>query len=149
MYRFRLETLLRRRKQIEDMRQTELSAQRVEFEQASRSLEQVKLHRSEVEGKLKQKLTKRTTVADLITFQKFLHRLSDHLHKQKKVVATAQQKVDEKQVMLIDAMKSRKILDKLKEKESAAYGQQLMKKEQNFMNEIAGGRYVRSRMPVK
>ena len=75
--------------------------------------------------------------------------MSDDVDKQKRNVASAQQKVDEKQVTLIDAVKSRKILDKLKEKESVAYGQQLMKKEQTFMNEIAGSRYVRSRIPVK
>lgn len=149
MYRFRLETLLRRRKQIEDRRQTELSAQQVAFDQASRTLDRFELLRSKVQGQLKHKLARCTTIADLITFQTYLHRLSDELDEQKKVVATAQQKVEEKQAQLIDAMKSRKILDKLKEKESLAHGQRIMKIEQNFMNEVAGNRHQRRRQHAK
>ena len=149
MYRFRLETLLRRRKQIEEMRQTELSAQRVEYDHASTVLDRVTSHRSNVQGKLKSKLARRSTIDDLITFQRYLHRLAVDLDNQKEIVATAREKVDEKQVELIDAVKSRKVLDRLKEKESLAYGQRLMKKEQNFMNEIAGNRHVRRRQPGK
>jgi len=127
------------------MRQTELSAQRIEFEQASRSLDQVELRRSEVQRKLRHKLAHRATIADLITFQRFLNLLTDNLDKQKKIVATVQKKVDEKQAKLIDAVKNRKILDKLKKKESVAYGQRLMQKEQSFMDEIAGSRHRRGR----
>ncbi len=148
MYRFRLETLRRRRKQIEDQRQTELSAQRVAFEQASRTLDRGKRLRSKLRRKLKDKLAQRSTIADLITFQSYLHRLSDDLENQKKVVATEQKKVDERQARLIDAVKSRKILDKLKEKQSVAHERRSAQKEQSLMNEIAGNRHLRRRQPV-
>lgn len=149
MYRFRLETLLRRRKQIEDMRQTELSEQRVAFDQASAVLDRVAQHRSSVQGKLKRKLAHRSTIDDLITFQRYLQRLTGDLDDQEKIVAAARKKVDEKQARLIDAVKSRKVLDRLKEKESIAHGQRLMQKEQNFMNEIAGNRHLRKRQRIK
>ena len=149
MYRFRLETLLRRRKQIEDMRQTELSAQRVEYDQANAVLDQVRLQRSKIRDDLKRKLFRRSTIDDLITFQRYLDVLAGDLDNQREIVAVARKKVDEKQTELIDAVKSRKVLDRLKEKESIAYGRRLMQKEQNFMNEIAGNRHVRSRQSIK
>ena len=149
MYRFRLETLLRRRKQIEEMRQTELSAQRVEHDHASAVLDRVTSHRSNVQGELKRKLTRSSTIDDLITFQRYLHRLAVDMDNQKEIVATAREKVDEKQAELIDAVRSRKVLDRLKEKESIAHGRRLMQKEQNFMNESAGNRHVRRRQPGK
>ena len=149
MYRFKLETLLRRRKQIEDSRQTELSAQRVRFDQANRTLRQVESLRTKAEGELNRKLSLRSTIAELITFQAYLRRLAEDVDQQKEKVASAQKKVDEKQALLIDAVKSRKILDKLKEKEALAYGQGLMRKEQNFMNEVAGIRHLRRRPLAK
>ena len=149
MYRFRLETLLRRRKQIEDRRQTELSAQRVEFDQANRALQRMESLRTKTRGELKNRLTLRTTVADLIAFNTYLHRLTEDVDKQKKEVAEAQQKVDEKRALLVDAAKNRKILDKLKEKQSLAHMQRSMRNEQNFMNEIAGNRHQRQRQPAK
>ena len=149
MYRFRLETLLRRRKQIEDRRQTELSAQRVEFEQANRALQRIESLRTKIRGELKNRLTLRTTVADLIAFNTYLHRLTEDVDKQKQEVAAAQQKVDEKRDLLVDAAKNRKILDKLKEKQSLAHMQRSMRNEQNFMNEIAGNRHLRHRQPAK
>ena len=149
MYRFRLETLLRRRKQIEDRRQTELSAQRVEFDQANRALQRIESLRTKIRGELKNRLTLRTTVADLIAFNTYLHRLTEDVDKQKQEVAAAQQKVDEKRDLLVDAAKNRKILDKLKEKQSLAHMQRSMRNEQNFMNEIAGNRHLRHRQPAK
>ena len=80
-------------------------------------------------------------------FQEYLDSLD--LDKQKKEVAAAQQKVDEKRALLVDAAKNRKILDKLKEKQSLAHMQRSMRNEQNFMNEIAGNRHLRQRQPAK
>ena len=109
----------------------------------------VELLRSKAQERLARKLSRCTTAADLITYQSYLHRLADDLEKQKKLVAAAQQKVDKKQAMLIDALKARKILDKLKEKQSLAYDQRLTRNEQIFMNEVAGSRHLRRRRAGK
>lgn len=149
MYRFRLETLLRRRKQIEELRRTELSKQRIALDRASAALDQVSLHRSSVKEQLKNKLSRPAVMGDLIAFQRYLHLVTGRLNHQKEVVAAARKKMDQKQALLVDAVKRRKTLDRLKEKEAIAYRRRLTQKERDFMNEIAGNRHLRQRRSLK
>ena len=63
--------------------------------------------------------------------------MSKDIDDQRQRVLAAKKKFDQKRIALIEAMKKRKILEKLKTKGLKEYQQMMRKKEQDFMNEIA------------
>ena len=85
--------------------------------------------------KLQQKQRESITVAENLLYLDFLVRLASDLDKQRDRVLDIEKKFDRKRNDLIAAMKERKTLEKLKEKQLKAYQHKLMKNEQDFMNE--------------
>ena len=85
--------------------------------------------------KLQQKQRESITVAENLLYLDFLVRLASNLDKQRDRVLDLEKKFDQKRDDLIAAMKERKTLEKLKEKQLKAYNHKLMKNEQDFMNE--------------
>lgn len=83
------------------------------------------------------KQQKGITVAENLLYSNFLDRLSDNFSKQEVVVINVQKNNEQKREDLIKAMRNRKIMEKLKEKKFKAHTQELVKKEQNFINEVA------------
>jgi flagellar export protein FliJ len=64
---------------------------------------------------------------------------------QKKKVAAAAQLFEKRRTELVAALKKRKVLDKLKEKQMTVAVQKRLKQEQDFMNEMAVTRHARTR----
>ena len=85
--------------------------------------------------KLQQKQRESITVSENLLYLDFLVRLASDLDKQRDRVRDVEKKFDRKRDDLIAAMKERKTLEKLKEKQLKAYQHKLMKNEQDFMNE--------------
>ena len=85
--------------------------------------------------KLQQKQRESITVSENLLYLDFLIRLASDLDKQRDRVLDIEKKFDQKRDDLIAAMKERKTLEKLKEKQLKAYNHKLMKNEQDFMNE--------------
>ncbi len=86
---------------------------------------------------LRQKQRKSITVSENLLYFNFLVRLMNDLDRQRDMVLEVEKKFDRKRDDLIEAMKNRKMLNKLKDKHLKAYNHKLMKNEQDFMNESA------------
>jgi len=86
---------------------------------------------------LEEKQKNGATVSDIILYESYLRQISidrgQHIRRIIEMKNQLRQKLHE----LIEAMKARKILDRLKEKEIEKYRKELERKERIFMGEIA------------
>ena len=84
---------------------------------------------------LRQKQRESITVSENLLYFNFLVRLTSDLDKQRDIVLEVEKKFDRKRDDLIEAMKNRKMLEKLKDKHLKAHNHKLIKNEQDFLNE--------------
>ena len=85
------------------------------------------------------------TASEMLLFQRYFDQLAVNIADQKTKVATAAQLFEKRRTELVAALKKRKVLDKLKEKQMAAAAKKRLKQEQDFMNEMVVTRHARPR----
>ena len=143
MYRFKLEALLTHRRHQEDACQKALA-------QVQRQLaaEQLKLRRKKEEKRenlrrLQRIQQKNTNVSAIILHVNYISQLTKNIDDQNLFVREITKKVNKKRKELIAAMKKRKTLEKLKERQWQAYQKKMLLNERKFMDEIASTRYAR------
>jgi flagellar export protein FliJ len=68
----------------------------------------------------------------------YIQRLAGELDSQMRRVALAKKQFNQKREELVEMMKKRKTLEKLKEKGYKAFEQKMLKTERDFMDEVAG-----------
>ena len=135
MYEFTLQSLLNHRKFIEETLQKELSLFKRSLIDEKKKLKDYEKARNNLLVKLQQKQRESITVSENLLYFNFLVRMASDIDKQRDRVRDVEKKFDQKRDDLIAAMKERKTLEKLKEKQLNAYNHKLMKIEQDFMNE--------------
>lgn len=142
MYKFHLGAVLNHRKYIEENIQKELSILKQILIDERNKLNDMMHAKDRFSGDLQTKQKKIITASESLLYVRFLERLSLNLNEQKERVIKAENNVEEKRKALIEAMKRRKALEKLKEKGLQSYNRGILKKEQNFMNEMASSRHI-------
>ena len=145
MYRFSLETVLTHRKHIED---TLLKA----FLDAKKDLhiEKKKLAffdrvAREILQELKEREKMGTSISQIALYHGYIQEIGVKRELQAQRIAEATNRLREKYDALVEAMKNRKILNKLKEKELKIYIKEMQKEEQNLTDEIAVNRFNSNR----
>jgi len=140
---FKLQSVLNIKKQQEESKKNELG-------KAIQILESEKRKLSALENELENTVTefnektKKTTVQELISYNKYLSSLNSSIRLQKEKVNDAAVYVDKIREELIDAVKERKILDKLKEKKYEEYLTEQKKLEQKTNDEIVSYKHNES-----
>lgn len=137
MYKFNLESLLNHRRYQEEILQKELADCKNHLTEQQQRLQTIKHKQRKYSNELHQRQKKDGTVSDLIMYFRYIERLSTDLDNQKRQVALAKKQFNQKRKDLIEMMKKRKTLEKLREKGFKAFQQQLQKKERDFMDEVA------------
>ena len=145
MYTFRLETLLQHRKHDEETFQKNLALARTRLEIEKNKLKRYRKLNTDYAEKLKEKFKKSHTASEIIYFQRYLDRLACDIENQQKKVHLAADNFEQKRQELLEAVKKRKVLEKLKHKEMTAYERQETNKEQAITNEVAADRHRRRR----
>ena len=145
MSKFKLESLLQHRKHIEETYQRELAEALHALQEEKDALAQLTSSRDRIKHNLAQRLTEDINAAEMLHFNKYLDRLSLNISLQRTKVAEAEENLEKKRLKLTEAVKRRKIMDKLKDKQLATEFEKIEKNEQNFMNEIAINRHLRTR----
>lgn len=141
MYRFNLESLLNYRRYQEEILQKKLAEfknQLVEHEQQLRQLKQA-WRKNSLE--LRQRQESGGTVSGVIMYFRYLDRLTADIDKQKRRVVKTKKRIEQKRRELIEIVKKRKTLEKLKEKRFNTFEQQQLKKERNLLDEVAATRF--------
>ena len=145
MYRFNLESLLNYRRYQEDILQKELADFKNELVRHEQKLQQFKQNWRKCSRELHQRQNKGGTVSGLIIYFRYLERLSLDIEAQQRRVVESKKQVDAKRRELLEIMKKRKTLEKLKEKGFLDDMQRMQKKEQNLMDEAATNRHKGTR----
>ena len=145
MYKYNLQALLEHRKFIEDMLQKELSVAKIELNEEKSKLDSIQRKERDVSSTLKEIKKGKITSQDIIMHHNYLVRLNEELIELKKRVISVERLCVKKRAKVVEAMKNRRTLEKLKEKGMQAYTDKLLKKEQEFVNEIAVNRFNRNR----
>jgi flagellar FliJ protein len=141
MFKFNLQSLLNHRRYQEEILQKELAQSRNRLVAEQNKLRQLKEKKREYSRRLQQRQRKSGTASDLILYLQYLDRLSMELEHQNRQVIAAEKDFKNRRNDLIEIMKKRKILEKLKEKRSKSYHQQMLKNERKFMDEVAANQF--------
>ena len=137
MFKFRFETLLVTRRHAEETLQKELSEARRALTDEQAALRDKKSTLRECLQDLRQKQRQSFRTADIQLYRPYLERLERDIDLQQKRVAGAERKVNQKRLALMEAVKRRRILEKLKEKDQQSYLKSMAVRERKFMDEVA------------
>jgi flagellar protein FliJ len=137
MFQFRFEALLITRRHAEECLQKELAEARRVLAAAQSGLREKKNARRQCVQDQRRKQRQSFRGADMLLFQAYLQRLDRDIDVQQKQVASAERKVNQKRQALIEAVKKRKMIEKLKEKDYEKHLNALSERERKFIDEVA------------
>ncbi|MCU0590668.1 MAG: flagellar export protein FliJ [Desulfobacterales bacterium] len=137
MFHFRFETLLNVRRHAEECLQKELSEARQALTDEQSVLRDKKNARRQCLQEQRRKQHRGFRGPDMLLFGNYLQRLERDIDAQQKRVATAERRVGQKRQALIEAMKKRKIIEKIKEKDRDSHLRALAELERKFIDEAA------------
>jgi flagellar FliJ protein len=140
---FKLQSILNLSKQKEDSLKNELANAMRRLEAEKRKLASLEYTLDETVREFNEK-TKKTTVHELIEFNEYLSILNSRIKAQKENVNNAAQYVDKVREELVKAMKDRKIMDKLKDKQFEEFLLEQKQLEQKTNDEIVSYNYNES-----
>jgi flagellar FliJ protein len=144
MFKFKLEPLLRYRQQIEETLQKELATLRQAIAKEKQILLVQKKKKTEYLATLDRFRHGHHTAAEVLPYYRFIDRISHDIERQRQRVRAVRRQLDVKRGELLDAVKKRKTIDRLKDKAAAAYRQQQQQQEQKMMNDVATQQYFRN-----
>ncbi len=145
MFHFRFETLLTARRHAEECLQKELAEARRALVDEQSALKDKKSSRRQCLQEQRRKQRQGFRGPDMLLYQTYLQRLEHDIDVQQKRVASAERKAAQKRQTLIEAVKKRKILEKLKEKDQESHRRALAEAERKFIDEIAARNYSSAR----
>lgn len=138
MFTFRFETLLSARRNAEEAFQKELVAARRALVAEQAALREMRGNRRRCVHELQRIQQQGFHASDAQLYAPYLARLEREIDRQKKRAASAERRMIQKRNALIDAVKHRKILEKLKDKELRAHLNAIALSERKFMDDVAG-----------
>ena len=145
MYTFKLEPLLNHRRYQEEVLQKELAELKSRLEKEKEKLRDLRKRKRDYLQQLQKKQKAGRPASEIQLYLHFVDYLSIKVDERNRLVRNAEQKVNTKRKDLIEAMKKRKTLDKLKEKDLQAHQKKWLKKERDFMDEVAGQQFLLKR----
>jgi flagellar FliJ protein len=145
MYRFKLESLLNYRSYQEEILQKELADFKHQLVQHEQQLHQMKQAWRKNSLELHQRQKKGGTVSGVIMYFRYLDRLTAGIEKQKQRVVKTKKQFEQKRLELLEILKKRKSLEKLKEKGFDVFQKQQLKKERDLLDEAAATRFKGNR----
>jgi flagellar FliJ protein len=143
MFHFRFETVLAQRRHVEESFQKELAEARQQLSAAQAVLREAKETRRQCMREMRRKQRDRFRADDILLYYPYLERLTQEIELHMKSVAAAERKVAQRRQALLEAMKKRKILDKLKEKQFQTHLKAEAGREQRFTDESAAQQHAR------
>ncbi|BBO88297.1 flagellar export protein FliJ [Desulfosarcina ovata] len=143
MYTFRLQAVLDHRQFVEDNLKKELAEIRQQAMAAEKTLEQMENKEQFTAEALRNEQVSGLASDHVTAYHSYLRRLSDRIVAQKTLIVTIENRISRKQDEVLEAMKKRQILEKLKDQGLDRYNQTLVRKETNFIDEIAVNQYAR------
>ena len=142
---FKLEPVLHYRSSIEDTLRRVLSEKRERLKSERDGLEALITRRQAHLRELGKKLRTGLGVAENFLYIDYLERMDDEMVIRKKAVDAAEEAAEIERGRLIEAVRQRKTLERLKEKHMDAHEKECHKRETGLLDEIAVNRFNRAR----
>lgn len=139
--RFKLESVLNHRRYLEDRAQSLFAESSRRWNEARRGLDGLRQNRSQYAGELKNKIHADATADDLLRYHRFLGRLDSEIKAQKVVVEELAADREDKRSRLMEALKDRKAIEKLKERYLEKEARRDHVQEQKVLNDAALHRF--------
>ncbi|UCF92349.1 MAG: flagellar export protein FliJ [Desulfobacterales bacterium] len=131
------------RRHEEEIRQKELAVAKKKMVEEQAALRtQKRAHRKWMEA-LQHKQQEGHRPWEIILFFDYLNRLNQELDECKQRLLAAEKDFTQRRRQLVEAVKRRKTLEKLKEKEEQRHQRKALKDERNFHDEVATSRHSR------
>lgn len=141
-YQFKLEALRRYRQFQEEAIQKEFSEAIKIKELIVNEMNKKRIRRADIEKDLKMQQRDNQTAAKIALYERYLRKINEEIQLEGRKVVEAEKMCDEKRQKLMNAMKKRKAIEKIKEKDFEKYLATLEHKEAKFINEIALNRFA-------
>jgi len=148
MIRFRLEPLRKYRKLQEDILERALAETRRQLDGAKGKLADCRHSYGEAARQFQQKQARgKLSAAAAEVHSVYLAQLEDVMRRQKKDIENIRQQIRQKRGQLLDAVKNRKMLDKLKEKQQQRVIEAMHRSERHFFDDVATNTFIRKSSP--
>ena len=143
MHRFNMQTVLDHRQFVEDLLKKDLAEIRQQAMAAHQQMNLLERKEMDTHTALKQEQAKGVSSDQVVAYHAYLKQLSERIARQVTVLSEIRERESKKQDALLEAMKKRQILEKLKDQSLERYNLMLLKKEMNFTDEMAINQYAR------
>ena len=143
-FKFRLQSVLdARQKKLEDCQlgfakaQNKLHCENLVMANIVKALDETNLSLEEV---LKAGNIDNTII---LIHQNYIFTLKENIKKQKTIIEQAEKELEEKNQLMLEALKAKKVMEKLKEKAIDEFKENINRHEMLLIDEIATGRYTK------
>lgn len=143
MFSFRLQTVLDHRQFVEDNLKKELAEIKQQLLHAQQQLDALNRKAMNTATTLKQEQHNGLSSDQVVAYHAYLRRLSDRICRQQMLAREIEERESEKQAALLEAVKKRQMLEKLKDQGLDRYNRAILKKEMAFIDEIAVNQFAR------
>ncbi|HPV49385.1 MAG TPA: flagellar export protein FliJ [Smithellaceae bacterium] len=144
MFKFKLQSVLDYRLNIEEKILNEFSELKRELDRQKAMLEELKSERESMVAGLRNMQSQTIKAHDISSILVYVDRLRESEKQQKQVIQQIMEAVDKKRQELVEAVKNRKIMENLKDKQKEEYIKDVNDTEQKDSDEMSvlkfGGR---------
>jgi len=141
-YQFKLEALRRFREHQEETKQKKLAEAQMDLEADLNRLGEYLAQRERTGEDLQQCQQQSATGRQIAVYLNYLQKLNRDIEQQQDIVARKRQVCEAARQEVLEAMKKRKALEKLKEKSLQRYLENLDHEEEKFIGEMAINRFT-------
>jgi len=142
-FRFKLQTLLDQRQAREDRLLVELGELRNEEAAEVTRLNNLHLELERAWASTATALRCNASAVEISRFDEYAKTMRDDIRVQELTLQAVRERVEAKRVELVEAMKERKVLEALRDKQEQAYILVQQRTEQNALDEMSSLRYAR------
>ncbi len=143
MYQFKLQPVLDHRKFLEDDLKKRLAEIKTKLLSALERLDAMKRKEMITNQTLAEEQANGLSSAQVVAYHQYLKVLSERIVEQAREAEKIEAQVSTVQKEMIEAVKKRKILEKLKEQGLERYRKSMLAQETKFIDEIAINQFVR------
>lgn len=142
-FKFKLETVLKVKIRVEELRQKEFRLAEIQRDQAHRQLLQRQAEVTQTLDNFREDLKRRIDVREAVNYDRFLRWQNKQVELAAAHLEQCERQVTEARNKLIEASKERQILEKLKEKAYETYQLEEQRLENKFLDELGTGSFIR------
>ncbi|MFZ7125679.1 MAG: flagellar export protein FliJ [Desulfobacterales bacterium] len=139
---FRLEPVLKHRRHLEDRARHAFSDAELKVRDADARLRRMKNRHAIQRDDLRLRQRQGQHVPSMVMALHYLNILEDGIRRQKDVLAELEHDMEKRRTLLLEAVKQRKAIEKLKEKQNAQWRQSQDRRERAFIDELSVTRFV-------